>query len=404
MTSSSSACAAVVPYDAARGYAVQRAILERLRGVPEIVSASAAQILPIGGGLWNRTVQVEGYTFRPGESDSIGFNVIASDYFQTIGTPLILGREFSDRDTGTSPKVAIVNESFARRFFGDAPPLGRRVMSNGTTYEIVGVVGDAKYRNLREPIMETMYISWLQRDGDQPTRYSYLARVGMPDPMRVTPRLERLIRDVDPSLHVRGTLAYSTLVDRSIASERIMAMLGGFFGVLALVVAAIGLFGLLAFQVSRRTRMSFGVRMALGATRRSIIGLVLRDVSALVVAGVVTGTMVALMLSGVARSMLFGLSPNDPAAFLTATSILGLTALVAGWLPARRASRVDPLDRATPRVILRAQVAEPTASSSRRHPRAETGLIAPSARTATYSSFATRRSSTTPETLTMLER
>ena len=330
------------PYDAARGYAVQRAILERLRGVPEIVSASAAQILPIGGGLWNRTVQVEGYTFRPGESDSIGFNVIAPDYFQTIGTPLILGREFSDRDTGASPKVAIVNESFARRFFGDAPPLGRRVTSNSTTYEIVGVVRDAKYRNLREPIMETLYISWLQRDGDQPTRYSYLARVAMPDPMRVTPGLERLIREVDPSLHVRGTLPYSTLVDRSIASERIMAMLGGFFGVLALVVAAIGLFGLLAFQVSRRTN-ELGVRMALGATRRSITGLVLRDVSALAVAGVVIGTMVALMLSGVARSMLFGLSPNDPAAFLTAASILGLTALVAGWLPARRASRVDPL-------------------------------------------------------------
>ena len=186
-----------------------------------------------------------------------------------------------------------------------------------------------------------MYISWLQRNGDQPTRYSYVARVGMADPMRLTPSLERLIREVDPSLHVRTTLTYSTLVERSIATERIMATLGGLFGVLALIVAAIGLFGLLAFQVSRRTN-ELGVRMALGATRRSITGLVLRDVSALAVAGVVIGTLVALMLSGLARSMLFGLSPNDPAAFLTAASILRLTALVAGWLPARRASRVDP--------------------------------------------------------------
>jgi ABC-type antimicrobial peptide transport system permease subunit len=164
----------------------------------------------------------------------------------------------------------------------------------------------------------------------------------MDDPLRLTPSLERLVREVDPSLHVRTTLTYATLVDRSIATERIMAILGGLFGVLALIVAAIGLFGLLAFQVSRRTN-ELGVRMALGATRRAMIGLVLRDVAGMVVAGILMGTTVALTLSGLARSMLFGLTPTDPAAFVTAASILGLTALVAGWLPARRASRVDPL-------------------------------------------------------------
>jgi ABC-type antimicrobial peptide transport system permease subunit len=187
-----------------------------------------------------------------------------------------------------------------------------------------------------------MYISWLQRNGDQPTRYSYLARVDMDDPMRLTPSLERLVREVDPSLHVRTTLPYATLVDRSIVTERIMAILGGFFGVLALIVAAIGLFGLMAFQVSRRTN-ELGVRMALGATRRAMIGLVLRDVAGMVVAGVLIGTAAALTLSGLARSMLFGLTPTDPAAFVVAASVLGLTTLLAGWLPARRASRVDPL-------------------------------------------------------------
>jgi predicted permease len=330
------------PYEAARGFAVQRAILERLKTVPGIQSASAANVLPIGGGLWTRGVQIEGYRFRADESDSVGFNVIAPDYFATLGTPLVLGREFDDRDTGTSPKVAIVNESFAHYFFGNAPALGRRVTSVDVTYEIVGVVRDAKYQNLRQPILKTMYISWLQRNGDQPTRYNYVARVSMDDPLRLTPSLERLVREVDPSLHVRTTLTYATLVDRSIATERIMAILGGLFGVLALIVAAIGLFGLLAFQVSRRTN-ELGVRMALGATRRAMIGLVLRDVAGMVVAGILMGTTVALTLSGLARSMLFGLTPTDPAAFVTAASILGLTALVAGWLPARRASRVDPL-------------------------------------------------------------
>lgn len=330
------------PYEATRGFAVQRAILERLKRVPGMRSASAANVLPIGGGLWTRGVQIEGYTFRADESDSVGFNVIAPGYFETLGTPLILGREFDERDTGASPKVAIVNESFARYFFGGATALGRHVTSVGITYEIVGVVRDAKYQTLRDPILKTMYISWLQRDGDQPTRYSYLARTGMDDPMRLTPALERLVREVDPALHVRTTLTYATLVDRSIATERIMATVGGFFGALALIVAAIGLFGLLAFQVSRRTN-ELGVRMALGATRRAMIGLVLRDVSGMVVAGILIGAAGALALSGLARSILFGLTPTDPAAFAIAASILGLTALVAGWLPARRASRVDPL-------------------------------------------------------------
>jgi putative ABC transport system permease protein len=330
------------PYEAARGFAVQSETLERLKGLPGILSASAAQVLPIGGGLWTRGLQVEGYTFRADEPDSVGFNVIAPDYFRTVGTPLIYGREFDDRDTGASPRVAIVNESFARYFFGDAQALGRRVTSLKVTYEIVGVVRDAKYQNLRQPIIKTMYISWLQRDGDQPTRYNYLARVGMGDPMRLTPGLERLVREVDPSLRVRTTLAYATLVDRSIATERIMATLGGFFGVLALIVAAIGLFGLLAFQVSRRTN-ELGVRMALGATRRAMIGLVLRDVVGMVVAGILIGIIVALTLSGLARSTLFGVTPTDPAAFVTAAFILGLTALFAGWFPARRAARVDPL-------------------------------------------------------------
>jgi putative ABC transport system permease protein len=330
------------PYAAARAFAVQQAILAQLKGVPGVTSASATQALPIGGGLWTRTVQIEGYAFRADESDEVAFNVIAPDFFETIGTPLILGRDFDERDTGTSPKVAIVNESFTRYFFGEASALGRRVTSADVTYEIVGVVRDAKYQTLRAPIVKTMYSSWLQREGDQPARYSYLARAAIDDPSSLIPSLERVVREVDPSLHTRTTLIYSTLIDRSIATERIMATLGGFFGVLALIVAAIGLFGLLAFQVSRRTN-ELGVRMALGASRRVMIGLVLRDVAGLVTAGVLIGTGVALALSGLAQRVLFGLTPTDPTAFVTAAVVLGVTALVAAWLPARRASRVDPL-------------------------------------------------------------
>ena len=327
-------------YDGAE--TLRQALLERLSTLPGVGSASAAQVLPIAGGLWTRDVQVEGYAFRADESDSVGFNVIAPSFFATLGTPLVSGREFDDRDTGTSLKVAIVNESFARYFFGDGPALGRRVTSVAVVYEIVGVVRDAKYQNLRSDIMKTMYTCWTQRETDYPGGYSYVARVTSGDPMRLAPAMEHLVREVDPGLHVRNTYTYATLVDRSIVTERIMATLGGFFGVLALVIAGLGIFGVLAFQVARRTN-ELGVRMALGATRSAILRLVLREVAWMVVGGVTIGAAAALMLTGLASRFLFGVTPTDPGVFIVAGAILAAAAVLAGWLPARRASHVDPL-------------------------------------------------------------
>lgn len=282
------------------------------------------------------------YSFRPDESDTVGFNVIAPDYFRTLGTPLLAGRDFSDRDTPQSPMVAIVNETFARHFFGVRSALGRHVTSVNVTYEIVGVVGDAKYEDLRTGTTKTMYIAWTQREGEQPTRYSYLARLTAGDPRRLAPGLGRLIRETDPSLRLRTAVAYSQIIDRSISTERIMATLGGLFGVLAIVIAALGMFGLLTFHVARRTN-ELGVRMALGASRGRMMGLVLRDVAVLVATGIVIGGGAALMLSGLAGKILFGLTPTDPCVFGIAASILASAALAAGWLPARRAARVDPL-------------------------------------------------------------
>jgi predicted permease len=268
--------------------------------------------------------------------------VIAPDYFATLGTPLLSGREFDERDTDTSPKVAIVNESFARYFVGEGSALGRRVTSVNVAYEIVGVVRDAKYQSLRDAVLKTMYIPWMQQEAQQPSRYSYLARVAAGDPMRLGPSLDRLIREADPALRVRTARTYATIVDQSLATERIMATLGGLFGVLALVVAALGMFGVLAFQVARRTN-ELGVRMALGASRRTMMGLVLREVVVMVVAGVSIGAGGALVVTGLARKILFGLTPTDPGVFVVAASVLALAAGLAGWLPARRASRVDPL-------------------------------------------------------------
>ena len=329
-------------YSQARSWAVERDLLDRLRALPGVASASAVSVLPISGSLWARNVKVEGYSFRADESEQSAFNAIAPKYFATIGTPLLAGREFDERDTNVANRVAIVNESFAHYFFGAQSPLGRRVTSVNTTYEIVGVVKDAKYTNLRQAAIKTMYIPWMQREGEDPSAFHYLAQAAGGDPMRLAPALEKLVREADPGLRLRAAHTYSEVIDSTIVIERIMAALGAFFGLLALIIAGLGIFGVLAFQVSRRTN-EIGIRMALGASRGGIVALVLRDVAMMLLVGSVIGGGVAFALGGLARKMLFGVTPADPGVFAVAAIILGGAAFAAGWLPARRASLVDPM-------------------------------------------------------------
>jgi predicted permease len=251
------------PFPRDRARAVRQDVLERLRSLPDVRSASAAQYLPAGGAVWTAWVRVDGDAPRPDESN-VNFNVVAPGYFATLGTSVLAGREFTDRDAGTGPKVAIVNDSFARQFFGARSALGRRVTSFGGTYDIVGVVRDAKDRHLRETTLPTMYVSWTQREeADQPASYAYLVRTSGGDPLRLVPLLDPLARAADPQLRVGTAVRYETLIGRTISNERVLATLGGLFGTLAVVIAAVGMFGVLAFQVARRTH-ELGVRMALG--------------------------------------------------------------------------------------------------------------------------------------------
>ena len=330
------------PYAPPRVNAVETALLERLAALPGVRSASATQILPVTGSLWDRNVQVEGYRFRADEPDTANFNAVAPAYFSTMGTPLLRGREFTPYDTGTSARVAIVNDSFARYFFGDRTALGRHVTAAGVTYEIVGVAGDAKYQSLRDRVARTMYIPQSQRDGTpQPSSYNYVVRADG-DPRRLVPDLPRVLRDADPGLRLQSARPYTAVIDESIGTERTMATLGGVFGGLAMLVAALGMFGLMAFQVARRTN-ELGLRMALGAGRASLVGLVLRDVALMVAGGILLGAVAAAMSAGIARSLLFDLTPTDPRVFAAAAAALTLTALLAAWLPARRAANIDPL-------------------------------------------------------------
>ncbi|HEY7190650.1 MAG TPA: ABC transporter permease, partial [Vicinamibacterales bacterium] len=323
-----------------RARAARAALLERFNAITGVRSASAGAILPVGGGLWDRSVRVEGHSSQSGEPERVAFNVVAPRYFATLGTPLLAGREFSDRDTASSTPVAVVNDSFARTFFPGGSAIGRRVTTAGFSYEIIGVVANAKYQDLRESVLRTLYIPWTQRDDE--TSYGYLLRVDDGDPRRLASAIARTLRDVDPTQRVVRVSTYASWINQTIPTERLMATLGGSFALLALALAGVGMFGVQAFQVARRTN-ELGVRTVLGATRWSMMRLVLRDVVMMVVPGVIVGGAVALVLARLAQRLLFGLTPTEPGVFLIAALTLVSAALIAGWIPAHRASCVDPL-------------------------------------------------------------
>jgi putative ABC transport system permease protein len=329
-------------FPAARASAIGAALWQRLNTLPGVESASAVSMLPISGSLWTRGVQVDGYTVQNNEEETVRFNVIAPKYFQTVSTPLLSGRDFGERDTETSAKVAIVNQTFARRYFAGRSPLGVRVTSVNVPYEIVGVVGDAKYQSLREEIQPAMYIVWTQRPGEQPGAYNYVVRLAAGDPMSLAPTTERIVRETDPSLRVRTAMPFAEVLDRSIVKERILATLAGFFGLLALVMAGLGVFGVMAFQVSRRIN-ELGVRMALGAGRRRILALVMKEAALLLLCGAVLGGTGALALTRLTGKLLFGVTAMDPRMFALSAAILAIVTLAAAYLPARRASRIDLL-------------------------------------------------------------
>jgi len=331
-----------------RSMEIEAEIVSRLQSMPGVVAASAANMLPLSGGRWSRSVKLDSYTFRPGEDDTVALNAVAPHYFSVTGTALLLGRDFNETDEASSTPAMIVNQAFVRELCGGKSPIGKRVTSSDVTYEIVGVVKDAKYESLRKSAPRTMYISWIQQKNiavsnrSQPMGYWYIARVAAGDPMRLRAAMERSVPEIDSALHVYFAQTFEDHLNRTLLDERMMATLGSFFGALALIVACLGIFGILAFQVSRRIN-EIGVRVALGATRGNIVSLVLREVVTLLLPGCLMGGLAAAGLARFANSMLFGVTSTDPAALALAASTLALATLAAGFLPALRASRVDPM-------------------------------------------------------------
>jgi predicted permease len=336
-------------YDQPRIRQFYDGLIAEVRRTPGVVSASLARDAALSGDSSRRTIQVIGYEPKPDENMNPEINYIASDYFRTMKLPLVAGREFTDRDVTGAPLVAIVNETFARYYFGRENPLGRRVtwrLLNGASAEIVGVAKDSRYASLRQAsggdnqTPRFLYTPYQQRAGIA-DMYVYVRTA--PDAVTVMPdQLRRVVRRADPSMPIYAMQAVETTVDRALFTDRMLARLSATFGLLATLLAAIGLYGVMSYTVSRRTR-EIGIRMALGAEQRMVLWLVLREVVTLTLIGIVLGIPAALGISGLVRSQLFGISPNDPLTIAIAASVLGAVGLVAGWLPARRAAAIAPL-------------------------------------------------------------
>ena len=325
------------------------AFYDRLRQaaaeLPGVSAAAASAVTPTSGSTWQYAIErVDDRVI--GEKDrGVYVNLVSPQWFQTFGTRLLAGRDFNNRDTKSTPHVAIVNEEFARRFTHGANPIGHHFKQPdypdrpAFDQEIVGYVQDAVYRSLRSPVPPTMYIPIAQQK-EPPPGISISVRSAGGSPLLLTKSVAAALTRVDPNI----TLSFRSLgeqVDATLIQERIVAILSGFFGGLALLLAGLGLYGITSYAVNRR-RTELGIRMALGAGPGGVVNLVLRRVGILVGAGVIAGAIVSWMVSRFVATLLYGLEPHDLTTLAGAASVLIAIGAFAGWIPARRASRIDP--------------------------------------------------------------
>jgi predicted permease len=286
-------------------------------------------------------VHVEGYQEKEDENMGVDENLVGPGFFATMGIPLLTGRDFTRADQAGAPLVAVVNENFVKRYLPGQDPIGHRIWLRGgkeRPIAIVGVVKDGKHWGLREDPKRFLYLPAAQQSVFRMTFYARTRQ----DPAAVATMLRREVQRLDPNLPIYDVQTLNQQIDESIFTDRIVAVLSVAFGALATLLAAIGLYGVMAYMVVRRTR-EIGVRMALGASRREVLGLVMREVALVMGVGIAIALACSYALGRVIGSQLYGVSGNDPAVIGAATLGLALVAGLAGFIPASRAARVDPL-------------------------------------------------------------
>ena len=335
-------------------YGLYQQLEQRLPQIPGVVSASYSLYSPMRGDNWGYGIHIEGHS--PDERAGASFDRVGPHYFETIGTRLLRGRVIGDEDTPTSRRVAVVNQAFVRKFFPKEDPIGKHFGMGDAThagdFDIVGVVEDAKYTNAREPARQTFFLPFLQTVTDRQPSYNTamlrsnymgdieLRIVGKPENLEAAFR--RTLAHIDPNLTVLNIQTFAEQLTLNFNQDRLIARLTELFGLLALILACVGLYGVTAYSVARRTS-EIGIRMALGANRGNVLGLVLRGALLQLGLGLGVGIPVALAGGRLLDSQLYGVKSHDPVILGLAVVALAACALVAGFVPARRAASIDPM-------------------------------------------------------------
>jgi predicted permease len=328
-------------YTQERSNQIYAQIEDELARLPGVSGVSAGMVPLVGGSNWGTNVSVEGFAPGPDADTHSSFNVVAPDFFKTVGMTLRMGREFTRSDIAGAPKVAVVSESFAKKFNLGANPVGRR-MEQGNSgkldIEIVGLVKDAAYSEVKEPAPPVFYTPY--RQAERVDGMAFYVRAGSVDSVMST--IPAILARIDATLPVANLRTLTDQVNENVFLDRMVSTLAAVFAGLATLLAAIGLYGVLAYAVAQRTR-EFGLRMALGADGHSIRSLVLKQVAWMTIVGAAVGISLAATAGYLAQSLLYQMAGVDAGVLGASAALLALVALMAGLLPAIRASRVDPM-------------------------------------------------------------
>jgi predicted permease len=321
-----------------------RRLGDRLSALPGVESHTAAVIPVIADNEWDSWVTIEGYSAKQDERPDPHMQYCTPGFFKTLKIPVLLGRDFNERDVDKAPKVGIVNQKFVERYFGSASPLGRHVgmgidPGTKTDIQIVGVVGNTKYESMREEIPYELYVPYAQAGFSQGLTFYVRAQS---DPANVFNALRGAVREVDTSVPMYDMRTLDDQMEISLLTERLLATLSSVFGCLATLLAALGLYGVMAFMVTRRTR-EIGIRMALGAGQSSVVWMVMRETLMLAGIGVAIGLVGAYGVTRLIQAQLFGVQPTDLLTMAAAALGIAAVAALAGYIPARRATGIDPM-------------------------------------------------------------
>jgi predicted permease len=331
-------------YNEERSSALYQQLLERLGSLPGVRAATLSNPALLSGSVNQSSIFVQGHTYDAGlqQRDSINRLVVAANFFEVMGIPLKLGRGFTESENNAkAPKVAIINEAAAKKYFPEGNPIGRRFGSSPETsgqLEVVGIARDAKYDSVRDEVPPTMYVPFRQSRMGTPT----IAVRTAGDPLAFVGTIRETVRNIDPNIPMVDVSTQMEQVEARFEQEKVFAHAYTLFGGLALILAAVGLYGVMSYNVARRTN-EIGIRLALGAQRAKVLGATMRESLVLVAAGVAIGVAIVFSASRFVASLLFGVPKNDVVSIALAIMVLAVVAAFAAYLPARRASLVDPM-------------------------------------------------------------